>query len=364
MKDKEKKQRSLPFRIFRVIGIILLVIVVAFAGLIGFLSVTEYKPEAKENVEVEGTALKTVSVGDSLTVMSWNIGYGALGDNADFFMDGGSSVKTADEERVLSNMAGITGELKMFNPDVLFIQEADRDSSRSERINEYALIQNAFKGYNSSFANNFNVSFLPYPIPPIGKVDSGLATFCAYPVSSSERIQLPIPFSWPVRMANLKRCLLVSRVKIENSDKQLVLVNLHLEAYDDGEGKVAQTKMLAEILNEEANKGNYVIAGGDFNQIFSTADTSAYPAQEGKWAAGEINVSEIQGEWQFLMDSSVPSCRSLDQPYENADRDTFQYYLIDGFIVSGNIEVSLCENQDLGFEVSDHNPVLLKITLK
>ena len=246
---------------------------------------------------------------------------------------------------------------------IVFIQEVDKNSSRSEHVDEYEFLQSSIHGFNSVFANNFKVSFLPYPIPPIGKVDSGVATFSSYPIVDAERIQLPIPFSWPVSMINLKRCLLVSRVEIEGTDKQLVLVNLHLEAYDDGEGKIAQTKMLAEFLNTEAEKGNYVIAGGDFNQIFSTADTSAYPAQEGKWAAGEIDVTQIDGEWQFLMDSSVPSCRSLDQAYENADKDTFQYYLIDGFIVSDNITVESCENQNLGFKVSDHNPVVLKITL-
>ena len=50
-------------------------------------------------------------------------------------------------------------------------------------------------------------------------------------------MQLPCPFSWPTRIANLKRCLLVERIPIADSDKELVLVNLHLEAYDDGEGK-------------------------------------------------------------------------------------------------------------------------------
>lgn len=45
-------------------------------------------------------------------------------------------------------------------------------------------------------------------------------------------------------------------------------MNLHLEAYDDGEGKEAQTAMLLQILQEEYVKGNYVIAGGDFNQSF------------------------------------------------------------------------------------------------
>lgn len=365
MKNKEKKQHSLPFKIFRGIGIVLLAVVIAFAGLIGFLSVTEYKPaDIISTLETGGTAEKQLKPGDSLSVMSWNIGYGALGDNADFFMDGGKSVKTADAERLNSNMQGIVNEITKENPDIFFIQEIDRDSSRSDKLNEYGLLQSVFNNYNSVFANNFKVAFLPYPIPPIGKVDSGVATFSSYPLADSERRQLPIPFSWPVRMANLKRCLLVSRVSIEGTDKQLVLVNLHLEAYDDGEGKIAQTKMLADFLLSEAKKGNYVIAGGDFNQIFSSADVNAFPAQEGKWAAGEIDVTQFGGEWQFLMDSSVPSCRSLDRPYENADKNTFQYYLIDGFIVSGNITVESCENRDLGFVVSDHNPVVINITLE
>lgn len=47
-----------------------------------------------------------------------------------------------------------------------------------------------------------------------------------------------------------------------------MLVNLHLEAYDDGEGKIAQTKQLREFIQSEYEKGNYVIAGGDLNQVF------------------------------------------------------------------------------------------------
>ena len=56
-----------------------------------------------------------------------------------------------------------------------------------------------------------------------------------------------------------------------------MLVNLHLEAYDSGEGKIAQTKLLVEFLEQEYAKGNYVIAGGDFNQTFSREDMEQYP---------------------------------------------------------------------------------------
>ena len=43
-----------------------------------------------------------------------------------------------------------------------------------------------------------------------------------------------------------------------------MVFNLHLEAYDNGEGKIAQSKKLADVLSQEYAKGNYVIAGGDF----------------------------------------------------------------------------------------------------
>ena len=363
--SRRREEKSNPVvRFFKILLALVIIVVLAAAALFGFLSATEYKPADRETLDVEGKAQQTLAEGDSLTIVTWNVGYCALGDNADFFMDGGSSVMTASKDRVKLNLAGILEDLGGMDPDILFLQEVDRDSARSRHINEYEIIQSILIDKQSSFANNFKVAFLPYPVPPIGKVDSGVATFSAYPVAGSERVQLPIPFAWPIRMANLKRCVLVSRVPVEGSDKELVLMNLHLEAYDSGEGKVAQTKMLAELLQAEAEKGNYVIAGGDFNQIFSSADTGAYPAQEGKWAAGEIDVTQIEGDWQFLMDASVPSCRSLDQPLEGADLSTFQYYLIDGFIISGNLQVDSLATQDLGFVNSDHNPVRLQVTLR
>ncbi|MCR5295089.1 MAG: endonuclease [Lachnospiraceae bacterium] len=363
MSNKTKKRGPLA-RALRLIGILALIILVLLAGLIGFLSATEYKPADRETLEVRGSASKTLSAGDSITVMSWNIGYGALGDNADFFMDGGEMVTTADEARVLRNMEEIGAAIGSFEPDVLLLQETDVNSSRSHHTNEYGLIGEMLPEHCSSFANNFKVAFLPYPVPPIGKVDSGIATFSSCQVGEAERIQLPIPFSWPIRMANLKRCLLISRIPISGTDRELVLVNLHLEAYDDGEGKVAQTKMLAGILEEEAAAGNYVIAGGDFNQIFSNADQDAYPVYPGNWIAGEVDTDAFEGGWQFLMDASSPTCRSLDKVYAGADHETFQYYLIDGYIVSENIRVDSVRTEDLHFSASDHNPVVLKATLE
>ena len=48
--------------------------------------------------------------------------------------------------------------------------------------------------------------------------------------------------------------MLETRIPIKGSDKELVLINFHLEAYDSGEGKIAQRKVLVKKLKEEYEK--------------------------------------------------------------------------------------------------------------
>ena len=362
-------------RVIKGIIIFIAAVLLLVAGLLVFLTVTEYKPADVEPLKVKGTANETYSVGDSMSIMTWNIGYGALGDNADFFMDGGKMVKSADEERVQENMDGIMQTIEQTDPDIFLIQEIDRDSDRSYNLDELAMLRSKFKEYESSFGINYKTPFVPYPMPPLGKIVAGIATFSDSHAENVERIQLPVPFKWPVRPVNLKRCVTETHIPVydpagprsegqKRFDKDLVIFNLHLEAYDSGAGKIAQTKMLAELLKEERAKGNYVIAGGDFNQIFSSADKDAYPPQPDKWLPGELDEEQFGDGWVFLMDEKTPSCRSLDQPLVGADLGSFQFYLIDGFIASDNIQIDDLKTMDLGFVNSDHNPVVLQFTLQ
>ncbi|MBO5998803.1 MAG: endonuclease [Lachnospiraceae bacterium] len=356
-------------RAIRALIIILCVIIAAFAALLVFLSVTEYKPQDTESIVSEGIAdaSRHVEKGGKFRIVSWNIGYGALGDNADFFMDGGSHVYTASKARVAENMEGITSFLDESQADFILLQEVDLNSSRSYGTDERKLVADSLAEtgqiFENAFACNFDVLFVPYPLPPIGRVRSGIVTFTSFPSADSSRIQLPISFSWPVRMANLKRCLLVTRIPIEGSEKELVLINLHLEAYDSGEGKEKQTRMLVELLDSELSKGNYVIAGGDFNQTFSDI-TNPFPVYEDTWQPRLLEAEALPKSVTPLMDVAFPSCRSLDKAYEGADHGSFQYYIIDGFLVSGNIEVSQFHTEDLNFVNSDHNPVVLDFVLK
>ena len=382
---RKSKKHRIRNRVIRTIVGIPLALVLAFCLLIGYLSLTEFKPKSKETIAVQTTDRKElgsnqrksvdavpdekktraesqIPTGKMLSFLSWNVGYGALGDNADFFMDGGKGVKTASRERVTQNLNEMIEEVKRINPDFAMFQEVDTNSHRSYGIDESKVLSQAMPKGEMTFAYNFKVAFIPYPLPPIGKVNGGIETLSKYQIKEADRISLPNPFSWPNRLGNLKRCLAVHRIQVSNG-KELVLVNLHLEAYDDGEGKLAQTKLLREFLQKEVDAGNYVIAGGDFNQIFSNVDASAYPIFDGRWKPGVINVSDFEKDMQLLMDEKTASCRSLDRPLEGADRKDFQFYIIDGFICSKNVTVESTQVQDLAFHASDHNPVVLRASL-
>ena len=137
--------------------------------LFGYLTIREYRPKQKSQWRLKELQVRLVALGDEITLMTWNIGYGALGKEVDFFMDGGEMVITADKERVMENLSAMSAVMQNEDPDILFLQEVDVDSDRSQEINMEEYFQNELSGYNSSYACNYRVRFIPYPIPPLGK---------------------------------------------------------------------------------------------------------------------------------------------------------------------------------------------------
>lgn len=340
---------------------IVLAIAVLVGGLIGYLSITEYQPAYAEKASSGVTSIKTTFTGQSLRIVTFNTGYGGLGQEADSFLDGGTGVNPASEDLVVKNMLGVEDILAAARADILLLQEVDTDSDRSFGHNQWQQYEYDLEGYETRFALNYSCKYVPYPLKErIGKVNSGIATFSRYDISSATRYSLPTSFPWPTRVANLKRCLLVTRIPVEGSTQEIVIVNLHLEAYDDGEAKKAQTEQLMQLLEDEYAKGNYVIAGGDFNQVFPGTE-KVYPLKEtSQWAAGTLE--RLPSHWEYAYDDSTPTCRLLNQPYDE-DSPLTQYYVIDGFIVSPNVQIVSVETLDEGFVYSDHNPVVLEVQL-
>lgn len=364
MKKSMSKKLS---KLLRAVLALFLTCVLGFICLLGFLWVTEYRPAPVEYKAID--TVKRAELPAELKLLIWNIGYGGLGAESDFFMDGGRAVMPPGRRTVEKNLRGIMDFLQANPVDFCLLQEVDRASKRSFDIDEGELILKALTQDNRDesplsleFAPNYQCRFVPYPWPPIGHVKSGLCTLSRFSPESAERRSLPVPFRFPVRLVNLKRCLLVTRYPCPNGH-ELVLVNLHLEAYDDGEGKLAQTKVLADFVQSEYEKGNYVIAGGDWNQAFDE-DSGIFQGEvpEGIWEPGLLPRAGFDPRFQLVTDPRTPSFRVLNRPYQKDSPGTYTG-IIDGFLLSPNVRLIACETQDLDFQFSDHQPILLTVKL-
>lgn len=310
--------------------VVIISIVVIIALFLSGMTLLEYKPKDRETLNTIGTASSIlVNTNKEYSITSFNIGYGGLGETEDFFMDGGKKIRPESKAEVENNIRHIKEKLQDLGSDFYIIQEVDEDSKRSYNINQIdELLLDSMGG---SFAYNFKVPYVPFPFPPIGKVNSGLLSMANFAIRDSERVSLPNPFSWPLRTANLKRAMLVTRYPIQDKGKYLVVINFHLEAYDSGEGKIAQTNLLSEIISKEYEKGNYVVAGGDWNQTL-IKDFEADPALLTEWTAPTVAWDSLP-KWEMGVDQQTPTNRSLIRPYVG-NKDKLAKFFIDGFIVS------------------------------
>ena len=204
----------------KTIGIVLLAVVILAGGLIGYLTITEFRPASVQDAaQTAGQTSATLRAGESIRVLTFNTGSAGLDKSQDFFMDGGSGVSpTGGRAKVEENLAGILAAIQEANAQIVLLQEVDQSSVRTNRIDETAYYQQN-TGLNAAYAVNYQCGFVPFPLPPIGAVKSGVLTLSAYQPAQAQRQSLPVPFKWPIRVANLKRCLLVERIPVADSGR-------------------------------------------------------------------------------------------------------------------------------------------------
>lgn len=324
--------------------IITLIPIIWVVGNLIYGTITDFEPSAEQPIFID--AVSAVGPVSTISLISWNIGYAGLGEESDFFYDGGETVRM-DEETVRKNMDGVLNTCKYFkDADIFLLQEVDTSSRRSHYLNEYAEIGNILSEHNSSFTLNYKVNFVPVPFAnPMGKVAGGLASYSRFMVTKATRHQFPSSYAWPSSIYFLDRCFLVQRMPYNNVE--LVAINTHNSAYDDGSLKAVEMDSMKDFLQAEGDKGNYVIVGGDWNQ--HTPGT------------GDRQVPEeyITG-WNWVYDTSFPTNRNLENAYVEGETKT---QVIDFFLCSPNISVEEIKVVNLNFKFSDHQPVYLRVKL-
>lgn len=352
-------------KIIRFIIKMILVLIIIFGGFLLYSTVTEYKPAEVENSVVLSRGENSLPILPEFSVLTWNIGYASLGKEADFFMDGGNQSRAASKEVVEKHLKNIINRVQSYNADFIFIQEVDEKAFRSYSVPELDVFVGNFPDYSIDYVQNYAVFWVPLPLThQMGGVKAGMITLSKSAPLVSERYSLPGSYSWPTSIFQLDRCVIVNRYQMSEIGKELVLVNIHLSAFDKG-GFIRgqQLDFLKTMMLKEYNQGNYVIVGGDWNNImtpdfsFGTYTTS----EEDLWAYQQLPSDWTPAGWEWGYDVTAPTNRSNEKPYVEGENFTTN---IDAFIVSPNLEIEEVRGENLDFVDSDHNPVLIKVKAK
>lgn len=335
-------------------------------------SLADWQPEAEASLGEGLLQSEEKVITDSvLSFAIWNIGYGGLGAEADFFYDnhgmlfsGGQMIRPP---KPISQKfhEGIRFFAQTTKADFFLFQEVDQRSKRSYFTNQQEMLQEEKEGYASFFAPNYQSPRVPIPILEpwhvYGKVKSGLLTLSRFQPTESRRLQLPGTYSWPTRLFQLDRCISLHRFEVSNR-KEMVVMNVHNSAYDkDGVIKKQQMAYLQTLVLSEYEKGNYVIVGGDWNQCPPYFQFDGFmPGRSGIYTQINIEPDFLPEGWQWVYDPRIPTNRKNRTVYEPGE--TF-ITLIDFFLISPNVKALQVKGMDQQFRFSDHQPVWMEVEL-
>jgi endonuclease/exonuclease/phosphatase family metal-dependent hydrolase len=335
-------------RALQCFGGVLGAVLAALLLLLGYGWATEWRPRAVESIPVPDLPGR---LPDTIRILCWNTGYAGLGDDMDFFLDGGTRTRTS-AERTAENLEAIAGFLASADADIILLQEVDRNSRRSFHTDQLEVYQQALPGYLGWYALNYRSPFVPVPLAaPLGRVESGVAIFSRIDPVQVVRHQYDSRFPFPERLFNLKRCWLAAEFRTAQGTPLWISVT-HNTAYDPGEMRSVEMRQLYDWLGERGAS----ITGGDWNQ-----NPTGYTPSAAEVGDRHFSPQPIPEDPRFrpAFDDSTPTVRYLYEPLTG----TTTRSIIDFFLVSPGVECLGIETLDLGFRNSDHQPLVATFSL-
>jgi len=280
---------------------------------------------------------------DTFTVMTYNIGYLSGMSN---------NLPVREEEDFYSErLRRAVALFQDIAPDFVGLQEIDFCAARSYRMNQLDSL--AF-GCGFAYAArevNWDKRYVAFPYwPPwvhFGEIISGQAVLSRFPIVKQQRVVLPRmdrPFYFD--LFYLDRLAQVVEVEIDGN--KLVIINVHLEAYDDAT-REQQAAAVVKICERYTARWPMLLIG-DFNSdpaLFPTLrdDTIGIIRRDARLlpAFEHVLSADIHGTYP----SQKPVAK-IDYVFYNAEK----IELLDRFVV-----------QDAG-DISDHLPVVMKFRFK
>ncbi len=278
------------------------------------------------------------------SVITYNIGY----------LSGMTNQKAVrpEESFYKDNMEKVVSGLKRHNPDLIGFQEIDFYSNRSYQVDQAEEIAHKLAFRYAARAVNWDKKYVPFPyFPPsvqYGRMLSGQAVLSRFPVLLQERIVLDKVAANPFWYNAFYLDRLLQIVEIEIHGQKVIVMNVHLEAFDK-ETRRVQTEFVHKKFNEFAKK-QPVLMIGDFNSPSSHGNdpsSTVHPLLKDPAIGTACPPSDFNNPDAFTFPSSQP-IEKIDYIFFNKSRiKAVEYKVL----------------RDFG-QASDHLPVWMKFVLK
>lgn len=295
-------------------------------------------------------------------VVSWNVQFAGT-RRRKFFYDGGDAVHVPPEDRDFG-VAAVAAELRRLDGDIVLLQELDRDSDRTGRLDEVAALLDRVPYPTWTSATCHRCRYVPVPAQrPLGRVEMHVGVFSRFTMTAAVRHQLPLLREPRWRQAfNLKRCLLAATVPVSGWDRPLHVAVTHLSAFSRGDGTLGrQVAVLRAWMEARERAGEPYVLGGDLNLLPPGDDPKRLGAEAAEYADRPNPIEAL-----------IPRFRSVVPPERLRDATNATYLpwgapvadrVLDYVFVSPGIDVLEAGPAVTADPVSDHHPVVATLKL-
>ena len=245
---------------------------------------------------------------EDLLVINYNIKYG--GARLTFFWECEGERYNMTEAEVTGHLDAIAAFITEADPDILILQEVDRNSLRSRYIDQTQYLLDRTNLNYGAYASQHSVDFLP--TDGMGHVDFGNAILSKWPITEATRFALPLVESYPeyYKYLYLKRNVLSAKIDLPWND-HFYAVDTHLEAFSEGNTKLDQITKFHSVLTDLTAEGMDWVAAGDLNSLpKGSTRLKEFPDD----CAGLFDVDDYSGEetWLDPLFNDFNSAMNLD----------------------------------------------------
>jgi len=294
--------------------------------------------DSKEYSKLKTNQYATTVQRDSVfSIVTYNIGY----------LSGMTNNRPLAKPKELfdTNLQKVLKELKAVNPDIIAFQEIDFNAARSYHVDQQNEISKL--GYTYVFeAINWDENYVPFPYWPIkmhfGKIVSGQSILSKYPLKAAQRIVLERVKTTPFYRDAFYLERLAQVVKVVLNGQEVVLISVHLEAFDK-ETRVQQFDQVLKLFKQYKTKYPTILLG-DFNS----------KARDKAAAIQELFAMPTIGNAAFIP-SAIDNTFDTKNPHKRID------YI---FYTKNSIEYIAGSVLHQFEQVSDHLPVKMQFKLK